>query len=67
MVNILKVTTEKNKALSEENELLKKQLADKDRVLNKENEIMGKILMDIILHSNGDSDEEITTLFNRED
>jgi hypothetical protein len=28
---------------------------------------MGKILMDIILHSNGDSDEEITTLFNRED
>lgn len=35
--------------------------------LIKENEIMGKILIDIILHNDGVSDERITRLFNEKD
>jgi len=35
--------------------------------LKQENEIMGKILIEIILHNDGISDERITRLFNQED
>ena len=35
--------------------------------LSKENEIMGKILIEMILHNDGISDERITRLFNQED
>jgi len=38
-----------------------------EQKLNKENEIMGKILIEIILHNNGISDERITRLFNQAD
>ena len=66
MTNIMEAQKKVNKKLLEENENLKKQLTDKDRVLNKENEIMSKILIEIILHNDGVSDEKITELLNQE-
>jgi len=56
MTRILEVEQQTNNQLSEQIEVLKK-----------ENQIMGKILIDIVLHNNGFSDERINELLNQED